>query len=64
MIAILVACGLALGLEITFEPPIWVHTLVAQTLSVGLSLILVRPLKGLLIALQFRNRAEEGRFEP
>ncbi|WCS25289.1 DUF983 domain-containing protein [Methylobacterium sp. NMS14P] len=59
----LVVVGLALWLEITFEPPIWVHALVALTLSVGLSLILVRPLKGLLIALQFRNRAEEGRFE-
>ena len=60
----LVVVGLALWLEITYEPPIWVHALVALTLSVGLSLILVRPLKGLLIALQFSNRAEEGRFKP
>ena len=51
-------------LEITYEPPIWVHAAVALTLSVGLSLLLVRPLKGLLIALQYSNRAEEGRFEP
>ncbi len=60
----LIVVGLALWLEITYEPPIWVHALVALTLSVGLSLILVRPLKGLLIALQFSNRAEQGRFEP
>lgn len=60
----IVVVGLALWMEITYEPPIWVHALVALTLSVGLSLILVRPLKGLLIALQFSNRAEQGRFEP
>ncbi len=60
----LIVVGLALWLEITYEPPIWVHATVALTLSVGLSLILVRPLKGLLVALQFSNRAEEGRFEP
>ena len=60
----LIVVGTALWLEISYEPPIWVHALVALTLSVGLSLILVRPLKGLLIALQFSNRAEQGRFEP
>ncbi|SDM70171.1 Uncharacterized conserved protein, DUF983 family [Methylobacterium phyllostachyos] len=59
----LVVVGLALWLEITYEPPIWVHALVAVTMSVGLSLMLVRPLKGLLIALQYSNKAEQGRFE-
>ena len=59
----IVVVGLALWLEIAYEPPIWVHALVAGSLSIGLSLLLVRPLKGLLIALQFSNKAEEGRFE-
>jgi len=59
----LLVVGLALWLEITYEPPIWVHALVAGTLSIGLSLILVRPLKGMLIALQYSNKAEQGRFE-
>jgi uncharacterized protein (DUF983 family) len=49
-------------MEITYEPPIWVHALVAGTLSIGLSLLLVRPLKGVLAALQFTNKAEQGRF--
>jgi uncharacterized protein (DUF983 family) len=57
-----VVVGLALWMEITFEPPIWVHALVAGSLSIGLSLILVRPLKGMLVALQFHNKAEQGRF--
>lgn len=60
----LVVVGLALWLEITYEPPMWVHALVAGSLSVGLSLILVRPLKGMLLALQYSNKAEQGRFQP
>ena len=31
-------------------------------LAVVMSLALVRPLKGMLIALQFANKAEQGRF--
>ncbi|MGV7030137.1 DUF983 domain-containing protein [Methylobacterium symbioticum] len=58
-----VVVGLALWMEITYEPPIWVHALVAASLSIGLSLALVRPLKGMLIALQYANKAEQGRFE-
>ncbi|AWN44279.1 DUF983 domain-containing protein [Methylobacterium durans] len=60
----LVVVGLALFLEITYEPPIWVHALVAVSLTLILSLLLVRPLKGMLIALQYANKAEEGRFRP
>ncbi|HEX8417814.1 MAG TPA: DUF983 domain-containing protein [Methylobacterium sp.] len=57
-----VVVGLALWIEITYEPSMWVHALVAGSLSIGLSLLLVRPLKGVLAALQFVNKAEQGRF--
>ncbi|UMY18474.1 DUF983 domain-containing protein [Methylobacterium organophilum] len=57
-----VVVATALWLEITYEPPMWLHAAVAGTLSIGLSLLLVRPLKGLLAALQFHNKAAEGRF--
>lgn len=60
----LIVVGLALWMEVTYEPPMWVHALVAGTLSIGLSLLLVRPLKGMLLALQYTNKAEQGRFEP
>lgn len=59
----IVVVGLALYLEIAFEPPMWVHAAVAVTLSVVLSLLLVRPLKGVLAALQFTHKAEQGRFQ-
>ena len=58
----IVVVGLALWMEITYEPAIWIHAVVAGTLSIGLSLVIIRPLKGVLAALQFANKAEQGRF--
>ena len=39
------------------------YSAVGQLGMIPLSLILVRPLKGMLIALQYSNKAEQGRFE-
>jgi uncharacterized protein (DUF983 family) len=58
-----VVVGLALWTEFTFEPPIWLHMALWIPFTIVLSLAMVRPLKGVLIALQYRHRAEEGRFE-
>ncbi len=53
----LIVVGLALVLDIFYEPPIWVHLLISLPLVLVLCLGLLRPLKGLLIALQYRNKA-------
>ena len=58
-----VVVGGALWLEFSSEPPFWVHLLIWPTLTAALSLALLRPLKGLMIALQYANRAREGRLE-
>ncbi len=58
-----VVIGLALWLEITYAPPVWLHLLLWLPLTVVLSLPLMRYLKGLIIGLQFRNRAAEGRLD-
>lgn len=55
--------GAALWTELTFEPPFWVHLVIFLPLTVVVCLGLLRPMKGLLIALQFRNKAEQGRLE-
>jgi uncharacterized protein (DUF983 family) len=55
--------GLALVVEFAYEPPIWLHLVVWSVLTIVLSLAMARPAKGLMIALQYRHRAEEGRFE-
>jgi uncharacterized protein (DUF983 family) len=61
LIAGFVVVGLALFVEIAYEPPIWLHMLVFLPLTLIVCLGMLRPLKGLMIGLQYRNRAEQGR---
>ncbi len=63
MIVGFIVVGLALVVEFTFHPPLWVHALLWIPLVLVLSIGLLRPLKGLLIAQQYRHRAETGRLE-
>jgi uncharacterized protein (DUF983 family) len=63
LIAGFVVMGLALWIEFTFNPPWWVHLLVSLPLLVVVCLGLLRPLKGVLVSLQFANRAAEGRLD-
>lgn len=58
-----VVVGLAMWVEFTFEPPIWLHMLLWLPLTFVLSLAMVRPAKGLMIAVQFASKAEEGRSQ-
>jgi len=55
-------CGMALYVEFTYEPPVWVHVLLWGIGTPLVALGLLRFLKALLIALQYRNKAEEGRI--
>jgi uncharacterized protein (DUF983 family) len=53
----------ALIVEIGFMPPIWVHVLLWGPLVIVLSLGLLRPLKGVMIAVQYVNKAKEGELD-
>ncbi|HUI20112.1 MAG TPA: DUF983 domain-containing protein [Methylocella sp.] len=57
-----IVLGVALWTELTYEPPLWVHLVVFLPLALIVCLGLLRPLKATLIALQYRNKAEEGRL--
>jgi uncharacterized protein (DUF983 family) len=46
--------------EIFIRPPIWVDFVVWLPVAAALSLGLLRPLKGVMIAAQFANRASEA----
>ena len=50
----------ALFVQVVSDPPIWAMLLTALPLVAALSLGLMRPAKGVMIALQMRNRAGEG----
>ncbi len=60
-IAGFVVAGLALVVEFMYEPPYYIHALLWGPLAVLMTLAPLRPLKGLLIALQYRFEAAEGR---
>jgi uncharacterized protein (DUF983 family) len=49
----------ALYLQIVLNPPIWLMLLIALPTALGLSLGLMQPGKGLMIALQMRNRTDD-----
>ena len=46
---------LALALEVALEPPIWVHLLVWIPVISIMSVVLLRPFKGILIGLHYKN---------
>jgi uncharacterized protein (DUF983 family) len=50
--------------EILYQPPYWVHAALWLPLILIVTLAPLRPLKGLLIALQYHHKAAEGRLVP
>jgi uncharacterized protein (DUF983 family) len=54
--------GGALIVEFRLHPPVWVHVLLWGILTPLLAFFLLRVLKATLIALQFKHKAEQGRF--
>jgi uncharacterized protein (DUF983 family) len=45
----------AFWVEFHLEPPLWVHAVVWPIVAVPLALVLMRPLKALFVALQYRH---------
>jgi uncharacterized protein (DUF983 family) len=58
-----IVVGLAFLLEFAFHPPYWLHALLWVPLTLILSLGLLRPLKGWLIAQQYVKGAAPGQVE-
>lgn len=63
MIVGFIVVALVLFVELSFQPPTWVHLVLWLPLTVVLAGGVLRPLKGLLIALQYRHKAQEGRLD-
>jgi uncharacterized protein (DUF983 family) len=61
-IAGFVVVGAALVVEMLYRPPFWLHALLWGPLILVVTLGPLRLMKGLLIALQYHHKAEEGRF--
>lgn len=58
-----VILGGALLVEFKLNPPFWVHILLWVPITLVVAFGLLRPLKGILVALQYHHKAEQGRAE-
>jgi uncharacterized protein (DUF983 family) len=58
-----IVVGSALIVEALYQPPFWLHGMLWGPLILLTTLGPLRPMKGLLIALQYHHKAAEGRLE-
>jgi len=56
--------GLAAWIELSYEPPFWVHAGIFVPLILGGSALLLRPFKAVLVALQCKHRVAGFENEP
>ena len=57
-----IVAGSALAVEALYSPPFWVHAVLWIPLILITTLVPLRPVKGLMIALQYHHKAAEGRL--
>ena len=57
-----IVAGGALFVEFTYHPPYWVHAAIWLPLIAVLTFVLLRLTKALLLVLQYRHKAGEGRL--
>src|SRR5437667_967780 len=62
MIAGAVVVAAALIVEVKYAPPLWLHAVLWLPLILATTLLPLRSMKALLIALQFHHKAAEGRL--
>jgi len=63
MIVGFLVVGAALVVEVKTQPPLWLLAAILLPLTLGLCLAMLRPVKALLISLQYHYRAQQGRVE-
>ena len=59
----IVVCFAALFVEVAYHPPIWLHLLLWLPLAAVLTAVLIRPFKGVMLAMQFHHKASEARHD-
>jgi uncharacterized protein (DUF983 family) len=62
MIAGFIVVGAALVVEIKYQPPLWLHAVLWLPLVLATTLLPLRLMKALLIALQYHHKAAPGRL--
>jgi len=63
LIAGFIVAFAALITEIAVHPPVWLHLVLWLPATLIICLVLLRPMKGLMLAAQFMNKASEARHD-
>ena len=63
LLAGFIVVGTALVVEVKYEPPMWLHLAIFLPMTIVVCLGILRPLKGVLVSLQYRNKAGHGQLE-
>ena len=63
LLADFLVVGAAVWTELTYQPPVWLHFVLFGPLAIIVSLWLLRTIKALLIALQYKNKASQGTID-
>ncbi len=58
-----VVVALAFWVEFRFSPPLWVHAVLWPVVTVPLAVLMMRPAKAALVALQYRHRSSEMGYD-
>jgi uncharacterized protein (DUF983 family) len=56
------ATGFGMWIELGYNPPLWVHLVTTLPFLLLSCIPILRPIKGVLVASQYINKAEEGRL--
>ena len=59
-----IVCFGALFTQVALNPPVWIQLVVWLPSAAMLSLLALRPFKGVMVALQFHNRASQAGSSP
>ena len=62
LIAGFLVVAVVLAVEVMYQPPFWLHAALLLPLILIVTLLPLRAMKGLLIALQYHHKAAEGRL--
>ena len=54
-----IVVAMAFWVEFHVAPPLWVHAIIWPVVAIPLAILMIRPVKAALIAVQYRHRASE-----
>lgn len=62
-VALILIVPSAMIMELAFSPPRWVHFLIWPPVTIAFCVMLLRPFKAILFALQWKHKAGQARFD-